>query len=401
MIRVRAFAVAAAIATGVAFTSPSLPSQHALPPERWAAFVQLLDERAAADSVVGAAAVLVHDGRIVAHHEYGFADRARGQRVSERTIFHYGSITKTLTAIAIMQLRDRGRLSLDDPVTRYIPELRRVHDPYGSMDSITIRMLLSHSAGFQNPTWPYKLGKPWEPFEPTSWNQLVAMMPYQELLFQPGSRFSYSNPGFVYLARIIEELTDDPWEGYVQKNILSPLGLTRSSFGASPYYLAADRSANYTLVRDSAAGGRERLVDNGREFDPGITIPNSGWNAPLADLATWVGFLTGATHGDSATRRLFDTVLHRSSLEEMWQPTHATAEPDESMGMSFFIERRRGGRLVGHTGSQAGFLSLLFFDPVSTWAVIAVVNTADEAREDEARQAFPAIREAALALIGQ
>ena len=56
-----------------------------------------------------------------------------------------------------------------------------MHDPYGMMDSITLRMLLSHTAGFQNPTWPYGNDKPWEPFEPTTWNQLVAMMPYQEL----------------------------------------------------------------------------------------------------------------------------------------------------------------------------------------------------------------------------
>ncbi|HEY7879100.1 MAG TPA: serine hydrolase domain-containing protein, partial [Gemmatimonadaceae bacterium] len=169
----------------------------AAPPPAWQPFTQLFDSAAHGDSIVGAAVLLMRDGRPVAHHEYGWGDRARGQRITERSIFHYGSITKTLTAIAIMQLRDRGRLTLDDRVTSYIPELRLVHDPYGSMDSITIRMLMSHSAGFQNPTWPYKQGKPWEPFEPTTWSQLVAMMPYQEVFFKPGSRYSYSNPGFI------------------------------------------------------------------------------------------------------------------------------------------------------------------------------------------------------------
>ena len=111
-----------------------------------------------------------------------------------------------------MQLRDRGKLSLDDKVTRWVPELREIHDPYGMIDSITIRMLLSHSSGFQNATWPYGNGEPWEPFEPTTWNQLVAMMPYQQLLFKPGSKYSYSNPGFIYLARIIEKMSGDPWD---------------------------------------------------------------------------------------------------------------------------------------------------------------------------------------------
>src|SRR5262249_53880703 len=154
-----------------------------------------------------AGVLVLQNGNLVSRHEYGFADQEKKKPVTEHTIFHYGSITKTLTAVSIMQLRDRGRLSLDDHITQYIPELRMVHDQYGAIDKITIRMLLSHSAGFQGPTWPYGEGKPWEPFEPTTWNQLVAMMPYQELLFEPGSRFGYSNPAFIYLARIIEQLT--------------------------------------------------------------------------------------------------------------------------------------------------------------------------------------------------
>lgn len=201
-----------------------LPAQRTIPPVQWAAFTHTFDAYADTDRIVGGSVAVVRDGRIVARHEHGLADRARSQRVTEQTIFHYASITKTLTAIAIMQLRDRGLLSLDDPVVRYVPELRRVHDAYGAVDSVTLRMLLSHSSGFQNPTWPYAQGKAWQPWEPTEWSQLVAMMPYQEVLFKPGSRYSYSNPGYIYLARVIEHLTGDPWENYIQKNILSPRG---------------------------------------------------------------------------------------------------------------------------------------------------------------------------------
>ena len=127
------------------FTAPATRAQQ---PRDWAAFTHTFDLTTEQDSVVGAAVVFVRAGRVALHHERGLADRAPGpvQPVDERTIFHYGSITKTLTAIAIMQLRDRGRLSLDDRVTSYLPELRQVHDPFGSMDAITIRMLLSHSA---------------------------------------------------------------------------------------------------------------------------------------------------------------------------------------------------------------------------------------------------------------
>jgi CubicO group peptidase (beta-lactamase class C family) len=395
---------AAAFAAAAALAGP-LPAQRAdtpAAPAGWPALTRDFDAAVDRDSIVGASILLVHDGRVVAHHEHGFADRARGVPISEHTIFHYGSITKTLTAIAIMQLRDRGRLSLDDRVTSYIPELRLVHDPYGSMDSVTIRMLLSHSAGFQDPTWPYTAGKPWEPFEPTTWNQLVAMMPYQELSFKPGSRFSYSNPGFIYLARIIEQLSGDPWETYVQKNILSPLALTRSYFGATPYYLAADRSHNYTRLRDSA--GREIIRDNGADFDPGITIPNGGWNAPLADLATYLAYLTGAARGDTARQRLYRTVLPRASLEEMWRPLYPTAvdsanAPVEWIGLSFFIRNNGRATFIGHTGSQAGFLAFVYLNPANGWGVVAAFNTASELGSGGKPPAFLTARDGALKLI--
>ena len=375
----------------------SRASPRLAPPDDWSAFLRLFDAYADSDRVVGASVLMMRDGRVLDRHDYGWADRAARQRVDARTIFHWGSITKTLTAIAIMQLHDRRQLSLDEKITRYVPELRQVHDSYGMIDSITLRMLLSHSAGFQNPTWPYTTGKPWEPFEPTTWSQLVAMMPYQELHFRPGSRYSYSNPGFIYLARVIEQLSGDPWESYVQKNIFAPLELTHSYFGATPYHLAADRSNNYTIRRDSSGSVAE--VANGRDFDPGITIPNGGWNAPLSDLARYATFLTGAVHDDS-TRRRFDVVLSRTTLSSMWHPLHPmseTAAAPDSMALSFFVVHRGAATILGHTGSQAGFRSFIFFNPMTTSAVIAAFNSSNEA--EPARAAYLRMYEAALALL--
>ena len=368
----------------------------------WNQFIQMFDATVDGDHIVGAGVILVRDGHIVAHHEHGFADRDRGVRITSQTIYHYGSITKTLTAIAIMQLHDRGRLTLDDPITKYVPELRQVHNAFGSMDAITLRMLMSHSAGFQDPTWPYKQGKPWEPFEPTSWNQLVAMMPYQEIAFKPGSRYSYSNPAFIYLARVIEQLSGDPWESYVQKNIFSPLGMTHSYFRATPYYLAADRSHNYTRERD--ASGAEVVRDNGADFDPGITIPNGGWNAPLGDSALYLAFLTDATHGDAATARLYDTVLAHATLTEMWQPLYRIKQDGssvdaDSVGLSFFSLHRGDTTFVGHTGSQAGFRCFLFFNPVTGAGVVAAFNTDSDLPSGDESATVQRIRNRALELI--
>ena len=387
----------------LAFT-PALAGQRPPPrPAGWDAFVRAFDGYAQGDSIMGASVLMLRDGRVLARHEYGFGDRALGQRTDSNTIYHWASITKTLTAIAVMQLRDRGRLSLDDRVTQWIPELRQIHDPYGSIDSVTIRMLLSHAAGFQNPTWLWRGGRSWEPFEPTRWEQLVAMMPYEEVEFPPGARFSYSNPGFIYLARIIEALTGDPWETYIQKNILTPLGLTRSYFGTTPYHLAPYRSNNYTVIRDSSSG-RDSVAANGRDFDPGITIPNGGWNAPLGDLATYLAFLTGATRGDSVVARRYETVLPHRSLDEMWRSRYLAADSGQaadSIGLSFFVVWRNGRRFVGHTGHQAGFRSFFYIDPTTGAGVVAAFNTASDAHEGVSEAGFAAIRDSALAVLAR
>lgn len=376
-------------------------AQRAQPPAGWSAFARQFAAYADSDRVVGATVVYLRNGSTVARHDAGFQDKGAGRVVDSLTIHHWGSITKTLTAVAIMQLRDRKRLSLDDKVVRYLPELRRVHDPFGRIDSITIRMLLSHSAGFRNGTWPYGDGNAWEPFEPTEWSQLVAMMPYQQLLFPPGARYSYSNPAFVYLARIIESLTGDPWDAYVQKNIFAPLGMSRSYFRSTPYHLAAHRSHNYVVRRDSASGA-PRVMENPTEFDPGITTPNGGWNAPVSDVARWAAFL-GNTVPPGATRALYDTVLRRASLEEMWTPvvpmsSGYEAAQGQSMGLSFFVRSETGGaRIIGHTGSQAGFRSFMYFNPANGTAIVAVFNSTNYA--DAKGAAYDRVHRAAQQLL--
>ena len=166
----------------LAALGPALAAAQA--PAAWPAFTRAFAAYVDSDKVVGAS-VVVHEGRHASCAlRHGFADRAANVRVDSQTIFHWGSITKTLTAISIMQLRDRGKLSLDDKIVRWVPELRTMHDPYGMMDSITSACCCRTRPAFRIGTWPYGNDKPWEPFEPTTWNQLVAMMPYQELRVQ-------------------------------------------------------------------------------------------------------------------------------------------------------------------------------------------------------------------------
>jgi CubicO group peptidase (beta-lactamase class C family) len=207
------------------------------------------------------------------------------------------------------------------------------------------------------------------------------MMPYQRLQFPPGSRYGYSNPGFIYLARVVEQVSGDPWAVYVQKNIWTPLGMDRSYVGATPYHLAAHRSHGYRVAGDTTA-------DLGADFDPGITIPNGGWNAPVADVARYLAFLTGRPDSASGTR--WATVLGRRTLAEMWVPTIRTgaALPElAAVGLGFFTVEHEGRRIVGHTGDQAGYRSYVYFDPAASSGIVLVFNTTNQGGAGEAEMA--------------
>ena len=320
--------------------------------------------------IVGGSFVFLKGGRIAAEEHYGLANIEKKQAVNADTIYHWASNTKPFTGIAIMQLRDRGLLKLDDPVTKYLPELRDVHNKFGSMDEITIRHLMTHSSGFRGSTWPWDKGEAWEPFEPTEYSQLVAMFPFTEILFKPGSKFSYSNPGIIFLGRIIEKLTGDDYEVYVDKNILKPLGMHRSYFDATPYHLLKDRSHSYYMRDGKRSEGRF-------DVNTGITVSNSGLNSPVSDMVKYLNFLTG-----SGDRAVYDVVLKRTSLEEMWQPqisapsdANGNAGFTTDIGLIYFIDKRDGRTLIGHGGDQNGFISYIEIEPASRTASLMVFNT--------------------------
>ena len=352
----------------------------------WPRVAALYRQRLQDAGIVGSGLMVVRNGVVVHQAFEGFQDQQTRRPVDERTIFHWASITKTLTGVAIMQLRDRGLIALDDPAIKYVPELRLVHNPYGDMSHVTIRQLMSHSAGFRAGTWPWGGDQPWHPFEPTRWEQLVAMLPYTEIQFKPGSKYSYSNPGVIFLGRIIELFSGDDYEVYITKNILMPLGMSRSFFDRAPYHLAASRSHSYLFDRDRDKAPVEQRFD----FDTGITVSNGGLNAPVADMAKWLAFLIGV-RVPAAAAEPYDTILKRSSIEEMFTPQIRAKDgeggsgSDVQAGLSSFIERHNGVELVGHSGDQNGFISHLYIHRPSQSGYVVSFNTETRAAREPRR----------------
>ncbi len=344
-------------------------------------FKTYYDQAMRKHGIVGSSFMLLQDGQVIAQEFFGMANQEKQQPVDENTIYHWASITKTFTAIAIMQLRDRGRLKLDDPIVKYVPELRAVHNPFGEMEAITIKQLMTHSSGFRAATWPWGGDKDWHPHEPKSWAQLAGMMPYTEILFKPGSKFSYSNPGIIFLGRVIESLSGEDYEVYIDKNIFKPLEMHHSYFDATPYHLLKHRSASYFLQDGKLTPARF-------DVDTGITVSNGGLNAPLSDMIKYLNFLMG----DARRTAIYDEVLKRSSLQEMFEPQIAV-EGDgtgqnrkDSMGLSFFIEDNYSQHFIGHSGGQNGFISHFYLKPESRTAYLIAFNTHATSKEKDAGQ---------------
>jgi CubicO group peptidase (beta-lactamase class C family) len=334
------------------------------------------------NGIVGSSFMFIHDNKVLAKEFYGWANIEQKRKVDEDTIYQWASITKTFTGIAIMQLRDRGLLRLDDPIIEYIPELKQVYNPFGDMGEITIRHLMSHCAGFRRPTWPWK-SKPWHPHEPLHWEQVVAMFPYTEILFKPGSKWSYSNPGIIFLGRVIELLTTDDWEVYIDKNIFKPLKMYRSYFDTTPYHLMKYKCQSYFL-KDG------KLTPADPDVNMGITVSNGGLKSCFSDMVRYLNFLMG----NSSKQDDYDQVLERASLEEMFKPQIEIKDYDQEfrgknrkdfMGLTFFVEDNYGMHFIAHSGGNNAFVTHFYINQDSNAAYIIGFNTLASGEQQNTR----------------
>lgn len=320
--------------------------------------------------VVGSSLYIIHNGKLIGEQYVGLQNKDSKTAIDKNSIYHWASITKTFTGIAIMQLRDKGLLKLTDPVIKYLPELREVYNPFGSMDSITIWHLMTHTAGFRSGTWPW-LEKDWQPYSPQYWSQLVAMLPYTNIEFKPGSKWQYSNPGTVFLGRIIEIISKDDYEYYIDKNILKPLGMFSSYFDKTPPHLLQHLNQSYWI--DSAKNLKPAIFD----LNTGITVSNGGLSAPLTDMLKYVNFLLG-----NADASAYKNVLSNETLGEMFTRQHKVVEEKpagsdaEWQCLKFFSEDIYGMQPLGHSGWQNAFQTHLYFDPKNNIAYLVAYNTA-------------------------
>ena len=292
--------------------------------------------------------------------------RARGGRrdaapATAETVYRVGSISKLFTDLALMRLVEAGKVDLDAPVTRYLPDFRP-HNPFGT--PITLRHLMTHRSGLVREA---PVGSFFDSTAPPLAG-VVASLNRTTLTARPGSTFKYSNAALQVVGLVVERVAGEPFPQYVRRTILEPLGMRRSAFF----------DPGPDLGKDLAAG--TMWAPDGRRFD----APTFRRNAPSGALYTTVADLARflqALFVDS----LSDRVISRRTLESMW------GDGAGASGLGFFVSDLDGHRRVGHDGAIYGFATTLAALPDDHLGVV-VVTTLNEANTVTDRIAAAALR---------
>ena len=293
----------------------------------------------------GAAVGVVHCDRLAWWAGIGFADIASRRPPEPTTLYRIASITKTFTGTAIMRLRDAGKLRLDDPIGRHIPEVAHLED-------VTIRRLLSHESGLQS--------------EPpgTDWRKVLYEGSVERNLGRaseiktrvpPNSQTKYSNLGVQLLGEVVARRSGMPYVDYVRTQLLEPIGMTNTAFEPLPEALKRRCATGY--------GGRFVSDELALAATPPTIWAEGGLWSCVEDLARWISY----QFRDDPT------------LREMHRPRYLVDEEwTEAIGISWFARRRKGVTWVLHDGGLHGFRSNVCFDPKLEVGAVALINGVGE-----------------------
>lgn len=309
--------------------------------------------------VPGAAVAIVRDQDLAWAEGFGLADIASRRPMTPDTLFGVASISKTFTGAAIVQLRDEGKLALDDPLAKFIPEFKAVTCRYGHIDDVTQRRLLTHLSGLvgESPTAHWRSS-----IFPTM-DEILGGLAKSALVIEPHSAFKYSNLGFALLGEVVARVSRRPFTEYIRREILDPLGMTSSCFTLEE---AGSRMATGYLPHP---------YDDVPETAPATTDHHgytaaAGLRSSVNDLAKWISlqFRTKAAKREGAQ------VLAGKSLSEMHRAVFV--ERDWRTGYCLAWWGARIGENIhhGHGGSNPGFLSHLAFNKQRKLGVVALTN---------------------------
>ena len=303
----------------------------------------------------GVAVGVVADQDLVWSAGFGFADTAAKVPITPQTKFRMASHSKLFTATAVMQLREQGKLRLDDPVSKYLPWFQvKAADP--DDPPITIEELLTHSSGL-----PREAGSHWTTFEFPTTEELRGLMAERQAPFSPDVRWKYSNLAYSVAGMVIEVVSGQRWADYVQQHIYAPLGMTSSSVDADVPGLAVGYSR---LMPDNSRGSNPFIDARGMAAATGIT-------STVEDMARFASaqFRAGPRGGSR--------ILSTGSLRDMHRVRVLETNWTQGNAIGFAVRRERDKVYVQHGGSYPGYQTTTMLQLEPKVAVIVLTNADD------------------------
>jgi CubicO group peptidase (beta-lactamase class C family) len=341
-----------------------------------------LNKLVASGNPPGLSVVVVQDDKVVYSNAFGYADGPQGIKATPETVYHWWSMTKIPTAVAVMRLHEQGKLNMDDLVTKYLPWFE-VNYPSAASNPLTIRHLLQHSSGLPD-TVPAMIG--WVHYDDVTPDQTEVVKKYlpefNTLQFEPGTQAVYSNLNYMVLGAVIEAASGQTYESYIEENILQPLGMSQTSFVYSP-----------SMVEHAAAGSQpvvhfytpllptmldpNKLV---RERD-GKSLwmnrfyieatPSTGLIGPASDAARFMLMYLNAGTLDGTQ------ILHPESIAML-----TGTAPIDQRGLGWYMNVSADGeRYIDHAGGGAGFATIMRIYPDRDLGIAILANSTDLDRD--------------------
>lgn len=292
--------------------------------------------------IPGVAISVIKNGKIIKSKGYGLASVEFNIPATTETVFEIGSVSKQITAAAIMLLVEDGKIDLDEKISKYLP------DTPEAWKDVTVRHLLTHTSGIQSYTrlGGFELSKRYKV------GDLIKELGQHSLEFEPGSSYRYSNSGYSLLGYVIESASGKSYWEFLRERIFNPLKMN-STADRDPQFIIRNRATGYEWENGRLVGRDYELTDL---FSAGAIVSTVG------DLAKWDIALRG------------ETLLSKESKAESWKPYKLNNGKENSYGLGWNITEFRGQKLLRHGGQTAGFAANISRYTDADLSVIVLTN---------------------------
>jgi CubicO group peptidase (beta-lactamase class C family) len=304
----------------------------------------------------GVAVAIIKNGEVIFKKGYGMANLENDIPITPQTVFHIASVSKQFTAFSIYLLASQGKISLEDDVRKYIPELPN----YGT--TIKIRHLLAHTSGLRD-QWAILTLAGWRMDDVITTEQILKLVTNQKSTnFKPGSAFSYSNTGYTLLAEIVHRITGKTFSAYTSEQIFKPLGMTNTQFYDDHRRIIKNRADSYEMISNTYYNKRLNFA----------TVGATGLQTTVEDLSKWALNFEKPVVGDS---KLIEAFNQPSYLDNGKKIVFTIIDGDTLFhAKAQLLRNYRGVNIIKHGGHDAGFRAFLGRFPDQHFSIITLSN---------------------------